>query len=70
MEFHAVAMALVGGAALTGGRASIAGTLVGALTMTVVAASFTMRGVPYASALVVEGAIVLVAVILQRPRLV
>ncbi len=68
MEFHAIAMALIGGTSLAGGRATLAGTVVGALIMTVITASFTMRGVNYSWSLVVEAGIILFAVFIQRPR--
>lgn len=69
MEFHAIAMALIGGTSLTGGRATITGTVIGALIMTVITASFTMRGVDYSWSLVVEAGIILFAVFIQRPKL-
>jgi len=70
MEFHAIAAAVIGGTSLGGGRATVAGTVVGALIMVVIAASFNMLGIPYAWALVVQAAIILGAVSVQRPRVV
>jgi ribose/xylose/arabinose/galactoside ABC-type transport system permease subunit len=67
MELDAIAAVVVGGTALTGGRATIAGTLVGALIMQVIATSFNMLLVPYALSLALKAAIILVAVNLQRP---
>lgn len=69
MEFHAIAMALIGGTSLSGGRATITGTVIGAFIMIVITASFTMRGVDYAWSLVVEAGIILFAVFIQRPKL-
>ena len=67
MELDAIAAVVVGGTALSGGRATIAGTLVGALIMQVIATSFNMLLVPYALSLALKAVIILVAVYLQRP---
>ncbi|MDQ2665493.1 MAG: ABC transporter permease [Gemmatimonadota bacterium] len=67
MELDAIAAVVVGGTSLSGGRATIAGTLVGALIMQVIATSFNMLLVPYALSLALKAAIILVAVYLQRP---
>jgi ribose/xylose/arabinose/galactoside ABC-type transport system permease subunit len=68
MELDAIAAAVVGGTALTGGRATILGTVIGALIMQVIATSFNMLLVPYAWSLAFKAGIILVAVYLQRPR--
>jgi len=68
IELDAIAATVVGGTALTGGRATIFGTVVGALVMQVIATSFNMLLVPYAWSLVLKAAIILVAVYFQRPR--
>jgi ribose/xylose/arabinose/galactoside ABC-type transport system permease subunit len=68
IELDAIAATVVGGTALTGGRATIAGTVLGALVMQVIATSFNMLLVPYAWSLVLKAAIILIAVYLQRPR--
>ena len=67
MELDAIAAVVVGGTALSGGRATIGGTVVGALIMQVIATSFNMLLVPYAWSLALKAAIILVAVYLQRP---
>ena len=67
-ELDAIAAVVVGGTALTGGRATILGTVVGALIMQVIATSFNMLLVPYAWSLAFKAAIILFAVYLQRPR--
>ena len=67
MELDAIAAVVVGGTSLSGGRATIAGTLIGALIMQVIATSFNMLLVPYALSLALKAAIILVAVYLQRP---
>jgi simple sugar transport system permease protein/ribose transport system permease protein len=68
IELDAIAAAVVGGTALSGGRATILGTVVGALVMQVIATSLNMLLVPYAWSLAVRAAIILVAVYFQRPR--
>jgi ribose/xylose/arabinose/galactoside ABC-type transport system permease subunit len=68
MELDAIAAAVVGGTALTGGRATILGTVIGALIMQVIATSFNMLLVPYSWSLAFKAAIILVAVYLQRPK--
>jgi ribose/xylose/arabinose/galactoside ABC-type transport system permease subunit len=68
MELDAIAAVVVGGTALSGGRATIGGTLVGALMMQVIATSFNMLLVPYAWSLALKAAIILIAVYLQRPK--
>lgn len=67
MELDAIAAVVVGGTALSGGRATIGGTIVGALIMQVIATSFNMLLVPYAWSLALKAAIILLAVYLQRP---
>lgn len=68
IELDAIAAVVVGGTALSGGRATVSGTLVGALVMQVIATSFNMLLVPYAWSLALKAAIILFAVALQRPR--
>jgi simple sugar transport system permease protein/ribose transport system permease protein len=68
MELDAIAAVVVGGTALTGGRATILGTVVGALIMQVIATSFNMLLVPYSWSLAFKAAIILFAVWLQRPK--
>lgn len=68
MELDAIAAVAVGGTPLTGGRASVVGTLFGALVIQLIRYTLLANGVPDAAALVVKAAIVLVAVYLQRGR--
>ena len=68
VELDAIAAVVVGGTALSGGRATVLGTVVGALIMQVIATSFNMLLVPYSWSLALKAAIILVAVYLQRPR--
>ena len=68
VELDAIAATVVGGTALTGGRATILGTVIGALVMQVIATSFNMLLIPYAWSLVLKAAIIVVAVWFQRPK--
>ena len=68
VELDAIAAVVVGGTALSGGRATIIGTVIGALIMQVIATSFNMLLVPYAWSLALKAAIIVFAVYLQRPR--
>ena len=67
LELDAIFAVVVGGTALTGGRATILSTVLGALVMQVIATSFNMLLVPYAWSLVLKAAIIVVAVYVQRP---
>ena len=68
IELDAIAATVVGGTPLTGGRATVVGTLIGALIMQIITTSFNMNGVPYAWSLVIKAAIIIVAVYVQRPK--
>ncbi len=66
MELDAIAAVAVGGTLLSGGRATIIGTLLGALTIQLVRYTLLANGVPGAAALVVKAAIIIGAVWLQE----
>jgi galactofuranose transport system permease protein len=66
MELDAIAAVAVGGTLLTGGRALIWGTLLGALTIQLVRYTLLANGVPDAAALVVKAAIIILAVWVQQ----
>jgi simple sugar transport system permease protein/ribose transport system permease protein len=68
MELDAIAAAVVGGAALSGGRAPILGTLLGALFIQLVGYTLIANGVADEATLVVTAAIIVVAVYLQDSR--
>ena len=67
-ELKCIAAAVIGGASLAGGEGSIAGTLVGALLMTVVDNGCTKLGLDIWVQEVVTGAIIVAAVALDRVR--
>jgi galactofuranose transport system permease protein len=62
MELDAIVAVVVGGTSLSGGRAWLGGTAVGALLMEVLSATFNMRLIAPAWGLVVKAAILIVAV--------
>jgi ribose/xylose/arabinose/galactoside ABC-type transport system permease subunit len=68
IELDAIAAVVVGGTPLTGGRATVVGTLIGALIMQVITTSFNMRLIPFSWSLVLKAAIILLAVYIQRPK--
>ena len=68
MELDAIAAVAVGGTPLSGGVATIWGTLMGALFIQLTRFTLISVGVPYEFALVVNAIIILGAVYLQRQR--
>jgi ribose/xylose/arabinose/galactoside ABC-type transport system permease subunit len=56
----------VGGTALTGGKAYIGGTLIGALIIQLLRYTLLAHGIPDAAALVVKAGIIIAAVYVQR----
>lgn len=66
MELTAIAAAVMGGAALTGGRGTVFGAVAGALTLTLIQNAINILNVnPYWETIVV-GAVILLAVIAER----
>ena len=63
-----IAAVVIGGASLTGGQGSILGTLAGALIITMVANGCTKVGLPNWVQEIVTGAIIILAVWLDRLR--
>jgi galactofuranose transport system permease protein len=68
MELDAIAAVAVGGTPLTGGRATVVGTLIGALIIQLIRYTLLVHGIPDAAARLVKAAIILVAVYVQRQR--
>ncbi len=68
MELDAIAAVAVGGTPLTGGRATIVGTLIGALIIQLLRYTLLSHGVPDAAARVVIAGAIVLAVLLQRQR--
>ena len=68
MELDAIAAAVVGGAALSGGRAPMVGTLLGAVFIQLMGYTLIANGVSDEMTLIVTAAIIAIAVWLQRGR--
>jgi galactofuranose transport system permease protein len=68
IELDAIAAVVVGGTLLTGGRATIIGTVLGALIMQVITTSLNMLLLPYAWSLLVKAAVIIIVIYLQTPR--
>nr|WP_234704305.1 ABC transporter permease [Rhizobium nepotum] len=66
MELDAIAAVAVGGSLLTGGRANIVGTLIGALVIQLVRYTLLANGVPDAAALIVKAGLIILAVFIQQ----
>lgn len=66
MELDAIAAVAVGGTLLSGGKATIVGTLLGAMTIQLVRYTLLANGVPDAAALVVKASIIVLAVWIQQ----
>ena len=64
-QYHSV---VIGGGSLSGGRGSIAGALLGAFFMSVLGNGCTLSGVPTYVQEILVGAIIVVAVGLDRLR--
>ena len=67
-ELDAIAMAVIGGVSLTGGRGSIIGTVIGALIFGVIISGFTFLRLDAFYQEMVKGAIIVVAVVLDQWR--
>jgi ribose/xylose/arabinose/galactoside ABC-type transport system permease subunit len=68
LELEVIAAVVIGGASLSGGQGSIIGAMIGALLMTVIATGCTHVGLPNWVQEILTGAIIVVAVALDRFR--
>lgn len=68
MELDAIAASVVGGAALSGGRAPVFGTLLGAVFIQLMGYTLIANGVPDEATLIVTAGIIVIAVWLQKGR--
>jgi ribose transport system permease protein len=68
LELEVIAAVVIGGASLSGGEGTIAGSMVGALLMTVIKTGGTHLGLPNWVQEIVTGAIILAAVAIDRAR--
>ena len=67
-ELFAIAMAVIGGISLTGGRGSIIGTVLGAMVLGVIRSGFTFIKLDGSYQLMAMGGIIIAAVILDQYR--
>ncbi|MGR3542634.1 MAG: ABC transporter permease [Hasllibacter sp.] len=67
-ELYAIAMAVIGGVSLTGGRGSIIGTVLGAMVFGVIQSGFTYVRLDAFYQLMAMGAIIIAAVVLDKVR--
>ena len=68
LELEAIAAVVIGGGSLSGGQGSVAGTLIGALLLTVIKAGCTHLGMPNWIQEILTGLIIVVAMTLDRVR--
>jgi ribose/xylose/arabinose/galactoside ABC-type transport system permease subunit len=68
LELEAIAAVVIGGGSLSGGQGSVAGTLIGALLLTVIKAGCTHLGMPNWIQEILTGCIIVVAMTLDRVR--
>ncbi len=67
-DLESIAVVVIGGTLLAGGRGGVAGTLAGVLLFAVIDAAFNMLGVPAFPKQVIRGAIVIAAVAIYSMR--
>ena len=67
-ELDVIAAVVIGGGSLSGGEGSVLGTIVGALIMTVIRSGCSQMGLPNWVQEMVTGAIIVIAVALDRLR--
>lgn len=68
IELDAIAAVVIGGGSLNGGEGSITGSLVGALTMSVIRSGCSQMGLPNWVQEIVTGIIIIIAVSIDRIR--
>jgi ribose/xylose/arabinose/galactoside ABC-type transport system permease subunit len=68
LELNVIAAVIIGGGSLAGGRGTVPGTLLGAATMALIQTGCAQRGLPNWVQQIVTGAIIVLAVALDRWR--
>jgi ribose transport system permease protein len=68
LELDVIAAVIIGGGSLAGGRGSVLGTVLGASTMAIIQVGCSQRGLPNWIQEIVTGAIIILAVALDRWR--
>ena len=67
-ELDAIAAVAVGGTSMSGGRAKVFGTVVGALIMQLINITVNMNNIPYEFAQIFKAIIIVFAVYIQRDK--
>lgn len=65
-ELDAIAAVIIGGTLLTGGRGTVTGSILGVLVFTIITNLFILNGLQTSDQLIAKGAIIVIAVLLQR----
>ena len=65
-ETYAIAAVVIGGTPMTGGKARMKGTLIGAFILQLITVTINMNNIPYAWSLVAETVIIILAVFVQN----
>jgi ribose transport system permease protein len=68
LELDIIAAVVIGGASLSGGQGTVLGALIGALLMTSIRTGCVLKGIPTPWTEVITGAIIVIAVIIDRLR--
>jgi len=66
MELDAIAAVIIGGTLLTGGRGTIAGSVLGVLVFTTISNLFILNNLQTETQNIAKGVIIVIAVLLQR----
>jgi ribose transport system permease protein len=69
IELDCIAAVAVGGTSMSGGRAKIAGTIIGTVIMQLITTMVNMNNVPYAFSLIIKSAIIVLALYLRKDAL-
>ena len=69
IELEAILAVVIGGTAMTGGRYSLAGTVVGALIIQTLITTLLTRAVPVQYTLIFQASVVVIVLILQSPKI-
>ena len=67
-ELDAIAAVVIGGTSMSGGKAHVFGTVIGALIMQMITLTCVMNNIPDQYAQVIKAIIIVVAVFIQRER--